>query len=109
MKTNIHEIKVESGVPIPERKSARRGDCKYPFGDMKVEQSFLVTPDSFENPVHKSRSGRGRPRALTLEDIRARIYSSVNHFRHTASHGQSMKFKTKTVENENGVRCWRVS
>lgn len=68
------EIQIESDVPLPSRKPA-----KYPFGKMKIGESFFAAVD---------------PKLLTNA---------------AGGYGRShnMKFAVRTVEG--GARCWRIA
>jgi len=66
---------IESGIPIPKPLVK----SKYPFGMLKVNDSFLVT-------------------GKTLNQVRS--YSSVI--------GKKLGMKFKVMEVDGGVRVWRV-
>ena len=84
-------IKIESGVPIPKKKTGRRPKSEeLPFADMKVGDSFLVPyPDGAtekkEQRIHQWVFGR------------VRAFESNN---------PSIDIVTRRVDG--GVRVWRV-
>ena len=73
----MSKYKIESGIPKPGWASHK---CIYPFGDMKVGDSFLVT----------------------VEDA-GKVSSAASKY--GALHKK--RFSTRTVDG--GIRIWRVS
>jgi len=80
---------VESGVPIPEKKSTINGKPRrYPFSTMEVGDSFFVKQVKGYpmTSLHRNVSGQASRRAAAHEDE---------------------KYTTRQVEG--GVRVWRTS
>lgn len=71
---------IEKGIPVTDGRSLRKGCCKYPWADMEVGDSFLVT--------HVNQ--------------KAMATTAGYHSRKTGR-----KFKASKVEN--GVRVWRIA
>ena len=72
-------MKIDAGIPMLKEESRGRPN-KYPFGKMRIGDSFMVS-EGDENLVRCSANGYGN--------------------RH------SMKFSVRKYEG--GYRCWRVS
>ena len=81
-------IEIEKNVPMPE---GRGLSGRFPFGDMKVGDSFAVDvpPDTL---------------AVHVGSFAARIRNTANH---CAKKG-GMKFSTLLVEGKKRVRVWRI-
>ncbi|MBK8361823.1 MAG: hypothetical protein IPL15_23880 [Comamonadaceae bacterium] len=81
-------IEIEKNVPMPE---GRGLSGRFPFGDMKVGDSFAVDvpPDTL---------------AVHVGSFAARIRNTANH---CAKKG-GMKFSTLLVEGKKRVRVWRT-
>ena len=77
-------IKIESGIPIPERASNMA--AKYPFNDMKVGDSFLVPRIN------------GEPVTVTRE----RATKAISYAKRKGG-----KYCSRT--NDEGTRVWRLS
>jgi len=77
----IHEI--EKGIRIPPK---RHGGF-YPLNRMAVNDSFLV-------------SSEGESLLVLLRRINGSIYRYGK--------ANNMKFVTRTMKDENGIRVWRV-
>jgi hypothetical protein len=75
------EIVIQKSVPIPSKSGGARPRL-YPFGDMKVGDSFFVPNGRLRTIGHCWRS-----------------------FRKT--HKSKWKFTARTVDG--GVRCWRIA
>jgi len=48
------EIRIDSGIPVPEMKKGGRGNGKYPYNDLKVGESFLVTDLAMQSVCNKN-------------------------------------------------------
>ena len=68
-------MKIEKGIPLPAH-----GNTKYPFADMVVGDSFLMSIETHQ---------------------KLRVAANAYGKRH------AMKFSVRVVES--GVRCWRVA
>ena len=78
----IHEIEKGIEVPFGNRRTV------YPFKEMEVGDSFLVTPADYEE----------------LRTVARRIPPSANRF----GKNHNMKFSIRLMKKENGIRVWRV-
>lgn len=77
---NNEEIKIESGIPIPESHAHHKGQSKYPFSKLQVGESFLF-------PDHVNRTN--------AESAKSRK-------------GRLLNRKFVVRKTEDGLRCWRV-
>lgn len=78
--------KIEMGVPIPPRKTKRKGS-KYPFADLKINESFFIEAADDE-PVVK---------------VMRRIVTTIGRISKTLG----VRFTVRSYDN--GVRVWRVA
>jgi hypothetical protein len=76
-------FEIEKGVPVPALGRGGRRVLKYPFNEMEVGDSFLVSVG---------------------EDSRARVMTRLIN---AAGHYKPKRFKTAGVPD--GVRCWRIA
>lgn len=75
-------FKIEKAIPIPEKRFRRKKRGKYPFGEMRCKDSFLVTG-----------ARKKQERAVSAASAYGRTHK--------------MKFCSRTVIN--GTRIWRVA
>ena len=76
----INEI--EKDIKIPQRNSEI-----YPLEKMEIGDSFLITPTDED-----------------LRKIQRRVQPAIWYY----GRYHHLKFKTRLMKNENGVRIWRV-
>lgn len=77
-----NNIKIETNIAIPDMK---RGRTKYPFGTMNIGESFF-------SPEENART------------------AALQFARNAAEKGRTLKFVTRTVEEDGnkGFRIWRT-
>lgn len=91
-------MKFDSNIPLPPphgglRHASKRKNQRYRFADMEVGHSFLLR----------------KPAEKTYEQVRSRITSAIGNFKKTAAPVHRKKqFATRIMEEEKGVRVWRV-
>ena len=85
----VQPIKVEKGVPVPERKVLY---SIFPFHEMEVGDSFLVE--------------RGRFGKKYFALIRQLIYAKAKEYKLETGH--DARFITTIDRAANGVRCFRI-
>lgn len=84
------KIRLQSNVPIP-RPARGPGSAKYPWGRMKVGQSFFVS-------------------AATKDGVRPLIKAIVGSFRSWAKTQQTKRrYTARSDLKKRGVRVWRVA
>lgn len=89
----ITQIKIEKNKPIP---AIRRRRTIYPFGEMKVGDSFaLPLGGAIKFPGNNG-----------VKDI---TYSRLAGAAHGYGRKHSRKFAVRTIKDEGVVRCWRVA
>lgn len=77
-------VEITGAVPIPPKKPGRKGQTKYPFNTMEVNDSFFV-PDA--NPS-------------SLQSMARRA---------TRERGWRWTARGVTERGKKGARCWRVA
>lgn len=89
----MSDVKVETGLPIPEPRS-RGMKPTYPFAKLKVGESFSV-------PISGERYGTGNEKALQ------RIMCAAANWKRR--NDTKAEFTTRIDRADGVVRCWRVA
>jgi hypothetical protein len=100
-------FKLDDGLTIPESKRVGAGKTgpSYPFGAMKVGQSFLIdvkVPATITNETEKAKAFKDEARRISN-----RIGGAIKRFRKS---NPLANFATRTVNDDTlgvGVRVWR--
>ena len=82
----MNEFKVEKGIPVPQI----RGTLVYPFENMEVGDSFLITVEEARN------------KNTSLKRVQSNLLADANRRK------DGSKFTTRTMVDGSGIRCWRV-
>lgn len=94
-------FKIEDGIDVTPINRSVGEASKYPFGDMKAGQSFLVpvdVPANVTDPAEKAQVFKEKARQLSN-----RLSGATRRFR---KHNPSANFAVRTVEG--GIRVWRL-
>ena len=88
------DYKVDSAIPIPT--DFRTTELKYPFENMKVGESFFITPE-FEDESVKRLAGR-------------LSQATQSYQKRMAKQGEEVRFTKRlwTEDEQSGYRVWRV-
>lgn len=81
------KIEIEKGVPIPNKDAGR---VRYPFGELKIEESFFVPAKS--------------KRKEDINSLQRNMGSLIAQWRR--NNDLTRKFATRRTED--GVRVWRI-
>jgi hypothetical protein len=95
------EFKLEDKIEIPAISRAVGGGTKYPFADMKADQSFLLpvaVPNNVKDPEERAQVFKEQARVVSN-----RMAGATRRFR--KSHPNA-RFAVRTVAE--GVRVWRL-
>lgn len=96
--------KIEDNIPLPEPRKIII-PSKYPWRDLEIGQSFLVTLDYEEK----------------LNNLRAKLKSSMNNYRKRFAPEREFQLAVEYFESKDpekkptsdrpvprGIRCWRI-
>lgn len=85
---NSHKIKIEQGVPLPQRIKNRFSVGRLPLSDLSPGDSFLIEipPEHVDRALHSIR-------------VRLNRFSLMN---------KGTRFSSTKDPSGNGVRVWRV-
>ena len=104
--SNRTAYKLEKNVDIPQsRKSQGRGPT-YPFGSMKVEDSFFVDLETWKK--RNTRESKEKTRSRRIDRLQGTLGSSARTYSIRNKQGK-WKFITRQQQKPvAGVRIWRT-
>lgn len=83
-------LKIEKGLPIPNRNPRRKKRFKDAFDSMEVGDSFFVAADN-----------------EGIKKLRKNLSSSLGLYKKL--HNPTFKVATRITNNPSGLRVWRVN
>lgn len=97
---------LEDNIPVPEVTRKIGEPSAYPFEHMNVNQSFRVPvtiADTITDAAEREKAFKEEARRLTN-----RLTGAARRFCEKTGN-ENKKFTVRTVDDGQGVRCWRVA